>query len=650
MFLEMYFPSTVSFQTALAALCTLLSIYPLLALHRNQLREPRQPQHTAWKRGIAQVITDSFGMVSNFAEDGWMSQEEVQDCADSLARNDCILCPVTIGHPKSLRRREKFLEVSLLNQSLKWVTATLAVAHCKSCGADYYPDRIVFSHLERNGTRQQRLVYDAQYLRISKHGIWVHRHIAILQERAIIRFHSGWSSFAEWLSDSIKGGRKAITYRQSKRLYIEHFSRRLLIFHEKLPEIALSRWGSIPSSMHHGCTDCTHLKRFPADLVEEGFDTIPMKFTVTARHTIAKTILTNYLDSQPYLEQCCSILLPQWPPPNVDVLEPGGPRGYVRLAVMDGKSIGHRICAIDECTAPLVNFKNGRFCKDHIVHYSSICGIIPCGQPVHTPGALTCDNPSHKSWYQAYSQRFKRLTFPGVQRVMRKQKDTNGNSSIGQRSHTFQVDLPPLEGNGPDERVVHTFRAQTVYCIQTVQWSCGIPIGWGKCYRSESLPQVLSIIDHIWEQYPSFRPGFLAYDDACDLLRHIVTQDSQSPWLTSTKFIVDTWHYIGHRATDVLCRLWCNPAPTDGSQPDLVRILEDGNGVKHTTRAFNLETAEQLNAWLNGYEAQLRQMTDVMFDFHCHVLMMLYTEITTKRIEKKGKELDDDFWEEAIGS
>ncbi|KAF9061767.1 hypothetical protein BDP27DRAFT_1428618 [Rhodocollybia butyracea] len=270
MFLEMYFPSTVSFQTALAALCTLLSIYPLLALHRNQLREPRQPQHTAWKRGIAQVITDSFGMVSNFAEDGWMSQEEVQDCADSLARNvkslfnllnlgtdpdfihrtnsrpiicttfqDCILCPVTIGHPKSLRRREKFLEVSLLDQSLKWVTATLAVAHCKSCGADYYPDRIVFSHLERNGTRQQRLVYDAQYLRISKHGIWVHRHIAILQERAIIRFHSGWSSFAEWLSDSIKGGGKAITYRQSKQLYIEHFSRRLLIFHEKLPEIAL---------------------------------------------------------------------------------------------------------------------------------------------------------------------------------------------------------------------------------------------------------------------------------------------------------------------------------------------------------------------------------------------------------------------------
>lgn len=164
------------------------------------------------------------------------------------------------------------------------------------------------------------------------------------------------------------------------------------------------------------------------------------------------------------------------------------------------------------------------------------------------------------------------------------------------------------------------------------------------------MPQVLSIIDRIWVDYPSFRPSYLAYDDACDLLRHIITQNPQNSWLTSTRFIVDTWHYIGHRAADVLCRLWCNPAPTNGSQPDLIRVLEDNNGNKHTTRAFNLETAEQLNAWLNGYEAQLRQMTDFMFDFHCHVLMMLYTDITDERIQKKGRELDDDFWEEAIGS
>ncbi|KAJ7855700.1 hypothetical protein B0H13DRAFT_1477029, partial [Mycena leptocephala] len=69
------------------------------------------------------------------------------------------------------------------------------------------------------------------------------------------------------------------------------------------------------------------------------------------------------------------------------------------------------------------------------------------------------------------------------------------------------------------------------------------------------------------------------------------------------EFIVDSWHYIEHRATDVLCRLWCNPAPTNGSQPDLVTVQADKND---TTRAFSTETAE---CWISGFESQLQQMS-----------------------------------------
>ena len=174
--------------------------------------------------------------------------------------------------------------------------------------------------------------------------------------------------------------------------------------------------------------------------------------------------------------------------------------------------------------------------------------------------------------------------------------------------------------------------------------SCGMPIGWGKCYRSESASQVLGIINALWENNEELRPSFLCYDDACDLLRHIVTQNPLDPWLKSTKFIVDAWHYIGHRATDVLCRIWCNPAPTNGSQPDLVLVQQDGQGHSHQTRAFNTETAEQLNAWINGYEASLRQMTDVNFDLFLHALMLIFTEIVAERIKRKDRELPDEFW------
>lgn len=204
----------------------------------------------------------------------------------------------------------------------------------------------------------------------------------------------------------------------------------------------------------------------------------------------------------------------------------------------------------------------------------------------------------------------------------------------------LDIELPAL-GDTAGKDVVHTFQAASVYCAETIQWACGMPVGWGKCYRAESQPQVLGIINKIWEDAPDNRPSFIAYDDACDLLRHIVTADVDSPWLATTKFIVDAWHYTGHRATDLLCRLWCNPAPTDGSQPDLIRAERDNNGTVHLTRTFNTETAEQLNSWFTSYEAQLRQMTDVSFDFFMHVLMLLFAERTEKYILQKNRSLDD---------
>jgi len=143
-------------------------------------------------------------------------------------------------------------------------------------------------------------------------------------------------------------------------------------------------------------------------------------------------------------------------------------------------------------------------------------------------------------------------------------------------------------------------------------------------------------LDNIWGDHPESKPSFIAYDDACDLLRHIVTQDPTSGWFESTKFIVDAWHYIEHRARDVLCRLWCNPAPTNGSQPDLVLTELADDGTSHPTCAINTEMAEQLNSWLDGFKAQLSQLTDVNFDIFMHVLFLLFAELTERKFAKKS--------------
>jgi hypothetical protein len=197
----------------------------------------------------------------------------------------------------------------------------------------------------------------------------------------------------------------------------------------------------------------------------------------------------------------------------------------------------------------------------------NICGIIPCGQLIQFPGAVTCNDPSHIDWHKKWMNCFKWLSYLGVQQVICCQNtdteellDVNVNVNAGGNgNHGGNANVPalcvqlPMLQNIPGHNVVHTFHAGITYCIQTIQWACKTPIGWGKCCKSESSPQVLAILDTIWADHPQAKPSFIAYDDACDLLRHIIMQDPNSSWLQTTKFIVDAWHYIGHKATNILC-------------------------------------------------------------------------------------------------
>ena len=47
------------------------------------------------------------------------------------------------------------------------------------------------------------------------------------------------------------------------------------------------------------------------------------------------------------------------------------------------------------------------------------------------------------------------------------------------------------------------------------------------------------------------------------------------------------YHYKNHRTTDDLCQKWCNPAPQDGSAPNLVVVEKDNHGRPYYKWAFN---------------------------------------------------------------
>lgn len=146
----------------------------------------------------------------------------------------------------------------------------------------------------------------------------------------------------------------------------------------------------------------------------------------------------------------------------------------------------------------------------------------------------------------------------------------------------------------------------------------------------------MEFISHVFPENAT-RPSFISYDNACNLLRHIARCDVRSLWLHTTRFIVDAFHYVNHRATDALYRTQCNPSPENGSQPDLlIPQVNPATGHMVVVRAFNTEAAEQFNAWADGFEAQLRQMTNFTYDFTVHAALLLYKECWEEEIEQRG--------------
>ena len=313
--IDSYFPVGTSLSRALYVITAITALWPLWRLHRRQSQEPRQPRETAWIKSFRKVLkTAAEG--SQGDEDG-MDAEDAEEIAGDIQgdievlyeflgidpsaapvppnappmilctpRVECHLCPT---HP-SLRRRDDPQEVRVLTSDLHWRSALVFVAHCPRCRANYYPDCFTFqAGGDAGDDRQQYLEYEASYLRVSKHGVWVDRRVARAQERALVRFHAGWSNFANWINDLL-GAKPHITTRQSQRLFLEHFARRLLIAHQKSEDFVIPAHpssavlaqhvreaigvdgGVLPDALSHGCTECTHLKRYYADMVAEGLD------------------------------------------------------------------------------------------------------------------------------------------------------------------------------------------------------------------------------------------------------------------------------------------------------------------------------------------------------------------------------------------
>ena len=152
-----------------------------------------------------------------------------------------------------------------------------------------------------------------------------------------------------------------------------------------------------------------------------------------------------------------------------------------------------------------------------------------------------------------------------------------------------QVNQPHDEPQPEIQRPKNYFSPGRFYCVETICAPCGAVIAWTKFDKSESETQILKFLESVYPTEES-RPDYICIDKACRVLRTAISNGSWDRiWKKTTCFIVDSYHYINHQTDDYLCRKWCNPAPLNGSAPNLVIATTDNHGRMHYKRAFNTQ-------------------------------------------------------------
>jgi hypothetical protein len=154
--------------------------------------------------------------------------------------------------------------------------------------------------------------------------------------------------------------------------------------------------------------------------------------------------------------------------------------------------------------------------------------------------------------------------------------------------------VQPHDEPTPEPQRNNYFVAPRFYCVETICAPCGVVIAWAKFSKSESPTNILAFLEQVYPTEES-HPAYICIDKACLVLHTSIANGSwDSVWKKTTQFIVDAYHYINHHVLDFLCQKWCNPAPMNGSAPNLVIVEEDEQGKLHYKHAFNTQVSLKL--------------------------------------------------------
>jgi hypothetical protein len=280
----------------------------------------------------------------------------------------------------------------------------------------------------------------------------------------------------------------------------------------------------------------------------------------------------------------------------------------------------------------LANARGGVYCAYHENLHGRKCHAANCTNN-KVAGTQACGR--HQDRWNRHLANHRQQTLGGYRRALRRPDETLPWMPENRRNQQPHDQPEPSDGGVVRDQ----FIPPRMYCVETICAPCGVVIAWSKFFKAESPTNVLNFLAHVYPTEES-RPSYICIDKACLVLRSCVANRSWETWKKTSRFIVDTYHYTNHCATDVLCRKWCNPAPMDGSAPNLVVVESDSHGRQYYKRAFNTQACEQLNAWLGGFEQILKRMTSGNFDWFLHTMLVYHTSQVMERQLRMN--IDDD--------
>jgi hypothetical protein len=583
---------------------------------KSQLNDDQVITHIGVKLdGFAKVLKlDPYGKHGRFqGKLKPVSEEDIQPvhiiCPES-SECETVECQ-SRAILKSTRERDT-PQVTLIKATKIYDNVPVLAGQCPTCSTTYHADHERFQKPDKTWTKLY--LNSAKYLKVGQ-NVWVDQVFSRTVLNGTYHFHASTSAFAEFWNTSFWASQTTVSRKVSRRQIWQAFiqeSVRMVAtkagFNLQLPDKLaindvtkhsfnlLGEEGKIRSAEGHSCPDCTHKYKAQADILPEADDPAGL-VGVDENHAVPRFVGEHEdagMDRDVVAENedtAMDIDEPQSQGGTGGLIqqqtEQNQEQGFVQMVVLDGIVMGPKHCSVEGCTADLQNYRNGVFCEEHEFTQGHLCRVQDCGN-LKVEGIQTCNQ--HRENWRAHLIRYGRSTPLGIRRIVRRTEGERLPWLPALHNRNLQPHDQPAQAPARRNQLKTHFIAPRFYCVETICTPCGVVIAWGKFAKAESPTNILDFLDKMYPDVNS-RPDYVCIDKGCQLLRHAVASGRWEEWKETTRFIVDSYHYINHRTTDYLCRKYCNPAPLNGSAPNLVTVEHDNLGIPHFKRAFNTQAS-----------------------------------------------------------